>query len=69
MCCCPPFSLVSEIKTFFSELRVSLSVLTPRVCNFYSGIMLCDVWYDIIYPVGGDFGLFHAGNVVPILQN
>ena len=24
--------------------------------------MLCDVWYDVIYPVGGDFGLFHAGN-------
>ena len=24
--------------------------------------MLCDVWYDIIHPVGGDFGLFHAGN-------
>ena len=24
--------------------------------------MLCDVWYDIFYPVGGDFGLFYAGN-------
>ena len=24
--------------------------------------MLCDVWYDVIYPVGGDFGLFHARN-------
>ena len=24
--------------------------------------MLCDVWYDIIDPVGGDFGLFYAGN-------
>ena len=24
--------------------------------------MLCDVWYDVFDPVGGDFGLFHAGN-------
>ena len=24
--------------------------------------MLCDVLYDIIDPVVGDFGLFHAGN-------
>ena len=24
--------------------------------------MLCDVWYDIFDPVGGDFGLFYAGN-------
>ena len=24
--------------------------------------MLCGVWYDIIDPVGGDFGLFPAGN-------
>ena len=31
--------------------------------------MLCDVWYDIFDPVGGDFGLFYAGNGVPILQN
>ena len=24
--------------------------------------MLCDVWYDVFDPVGGDFGLFYAGN-------
>ena len=24
--------------------------------------MLCDVLYDVIGPVVGDFGLFHAGN-------
>ena len=24
--------------------------------------MLCDVWYDVFYPVGVDSGLFYAGN-------
>ena len=24
--------------------------------------MLCHVWYDVIDPVGGDFGLFYAGD-------
>ena len=24
--------------------------------------MLCDVWYAVFDPVGGDFGLLYAGN-------
>ena len=49
-------------KNFLQSNAGVLSVLILGVCKFYSGIMLCVVWYDVIDPVGDNFGLFSAGN-------